>query len=157
MKAACGSGCDARRLWPVYPRLRRTMRVSTPAGKPSRVQLESDEPQPPKKRHRCQPIPALKVLLGETVGEHRWRKYAEAVVSVQGQTGLRWRAFGNGQRGWGVSIGRCPRGSHWEVATMKNMTCRQLGGACDQKLSAQTWDEMVKVMTKHVMEKHPDV
>jgi len=40
---------------------------------------------------------------------------------------------------------------------MKNMTCRQLGGACDQKLSAQTWDEMVKVMTKHVMEKHPDV
>ena len=40
---------------------------------------------------------------------------------------------------------------------MKSMTCRQLGGACDQKLSAQTWDEMVKVMTKHVMENHPDV
>jgi predicted small metal-binding protein len=40
---------------------------------------------------------------------------------------------------------------------MKSMTCRQLGGKCDQKLSANSWDEMVKVMTKHVMEKHPDV
>jgi predicted small metal-binding protein len=40
---------------------------------------------------------------------------------------------------------------------MKSMTCRQLGGACDQQLSANSWDEMVKVMTKHVMEKHPDV
>jgi predicted small metal-binding protein len=41
--------------------------------------------------------------------------------------------------------------------TMKTMTCKQLGGKCDQKLSASSWDEMVKVMTKHVMEKHPDV
>jgi len=40
---------------------------------------------------------------------------------------------------------------------MKSMTCRQLGGKCDQQLSANSWDEMVKVMTKHVMEKHPDV
>jgi len=40
---------------------------------------------------------------------------------------------------------------------MKSMTCRQLGGKCDQKLSANSWDEMVKVMTKRVMEKHPDV
>jgi predicted small metal-binding protein len=39
---------------------------------------------------------------------------------------------------------------------MKVMTCRELGGPCDQELSAQTWDEMVKTMTKHVMEKHPD-
>lgn len=37
------------------------------------------------------------------------------------------------------------------------MTCRELGGKCDQKLSANSWDEMVKVMTKHVLEKHPDV
>ena len=40
---------------------------------------------------------------------------------------------------------------------MKTMTCKELGGACDQKLSANTWDEMVKTMTKHVLEKHPDV
>ena len=37
---------------------------------------------------------------------------------------------------------------------MKTMTCRELGGTCDQKLSASTWDEMVKAMTKHVIEKH---
>lgn len=40
---------------------------------------------------------------------------------------------------------------------MKTMTCRELGGACDQKISAETWDEMVKKMTTHVMDKHPDV
>ena len=34
---------------------------------------------------------------------------------------------------------------------MKTMTCRELGGTCDQKLSAGS------VTTKHVMEKHPDV
>ena len=40
---------------------------------------------------------------------------------------------------------------------MKTMTCRELGGKCDQKLSAPSWDEMVQTMTKHVMDKHPDV
>ncbi len=40
---------------------------------------------------------------------------------------------------------------------MKPMTCRELGGACDKKLSANSWDEMVQAMTKHVMETHPDV
>jgi hypothetical protein len=40
---------------------------------------------------------------------------------------------------------------------MKTMTCKQLGGSCDQKLSAGSWDEMVQVMTRHVMDKHPDV
>ena len=40
---------------------------------------------------------------------------------------------------------------------MKTLTCRQLGGACDQKISAETWDEIVKKMTAHVMEKHPDI
>jgi predicted small metal-binding protein len=39
---------------------------------------------------------------------------------------------------------------------MKSMTCRELGGPCDQTLTAATWDEMVKKMTRHVMEKHPD-
>ena len=40
---------------------------------------------------------------------------------------------------------------------MKTMTCWDLGGTCDQKLSAETWDEMVKTMTRHVLQKHPDV
>jgi len=40
---------------------------------------------------------------------------------------------------------------------VKAMTCRQLGGNCDQRLTAESWDAMVKVMTKHVMEKHPDL
>jgi predicted small metal-binding protein len=40
---------------------------------------------------------------------------------------------------------------------MKSMTCRELGGKCDQELVASSWDEMVKVMTKHVLEQHPDV
>ncbi len=39
---------------------------------------------------------------------------------------------------------------------MKTMTCRELGGPCDQKLLADSWDEVVKTMTAHVMEKHPD-
>jgi predicted small metal-binding protein len=40
---------------------------------------------------------------------------------------------------------------------MKAMKCKELGGKCGQKLSAGSWEEMVKVMTKHVREKHPDV
>lgn len=40
---------------------------------------------------------------------------------------------------------------------MKTLTCKDLGGSCDQKLSANTWDEMVQKMSKHVMENHPDV
>jgi predicted small metal-binding protein len=40
---------------------------------------------------------------------------------------------------------------------MKTMTCKEIGGKCNQKLSAGTWDQMVQAMTKHVMEKHPDV
>ena len=40
---------------------------------------------------------------------------------------------------------------------MKTMTCKALGGSCDAKLSARSWDDMVKTMTRHVMENHPDV
>jgi predicted small metal-binding protein len=40
---------------------------------------------------------------------------------------------------------------------MKTMTCRALGGKCDQMLSARSWDEMVTVMTRHVLDKHPEV
>jgi predicted small metal-binding protein len=39
---------------------------------------------------------------------------------------------------------------------MKTLTCRDLGGPCDQELSAETWDDMVQTMTKHVMENHPE-
>ncbi len=38
---------------------------------------------------------------------------------------------------------------------MKKMICRDLGGECDEELSAETWKEMVSTMTKHVMENHP--
>jgi hypothetical protein len=41
--------------------------------------------------------------------------------------------------------------------TLKTLTCKELGGSCDQRISATTWDEMVKAMTHHVMENHPDV
>ena len=40
---------------------------------------------------------------------------------------------------------------------MKTLSCRELGGACDQEFSANSWDEMVHKMSKHVVEKHPDV
>ena len=40
---------------------------------------------------------------------------------------------------------------------MKALTCKELGGKCDQRLTANTWDEIVKVMTKHVIDNHPDV
>ena len=40
---------------------------------------------------------------------------------------------------------------------MKTMTCKELGGACEQKLSGNSWDEMVQKMTKHAMDAHPDV
>ena len=39
---------------------------------------------------------------------------------------------------------------------MKTMTCRDLGGPCDEGLTANTWDEMVQTMTKHVMDNHPE-
>ena len=40
---------------------------------------------------------------------------------------------------------------------MKTMMCKELGGACDARLSARSWDEIVKTMTEHVMSNHPDV
>jgi hypothetical protein len=35
---------------------------------------------------------------------------------------------------------------------MKTMTCKQLGGACDQKFSAGTFDEIAALSKKHGME-----
>jgi hypothetical protein len=35
---------------------------------------------------------------------------------------------------------------------MKTMTCRQLGGACEQRLSANTFDEIAMMVSKHARE-----
>ena len=35
---------------------------------------------------------------------------------------------------------------------MKTMTCSQLGGACDQKFSANTFDEIAMMVSKHARE-----
>ena len=39
---------------------------------------------------------------------------------------------------------------------MTTMTCRELGGPCDKELTAASWDEMVRTMTQHVIQNHPD-
>jgi len=35
---------------------------------------------------------------------------------------------------------------------MKTMTCKQLGGACDHKLSANSFDEIAMMVSKHARE-----
>jgi hypothetical protein len=35
---------------------------------------------------------------------------------------------------------------------MKTMTCKQLGGACDQTFSANTFDEISMMVSKHARE-----
>ena len=35
---------------------------------------------------------------------------------------------------------------------MKTMTCKQLGGPCDQEFHAETFDEMVEMSQKHGVE-----
>lgn len=35
---------------------------------------------------------------------------------------------------------------------MKTMTCKQLGGACDEKFHAETFEEMAELSKKHGME-----
>lgn len=35
---------------------------------------------------------------------------------------------------------------------MKTMTCKQLGGACNEKFHAETFEEMIKLNKKHCME-----
>lgn len=35
---------------------------------------------------------------------------------------------------------------------MKTMTCRQLGGACNKKFHAETFEEMEELSQKHCME-----
>jgi predicted small metal-binding protein len=40
---------------------------------------------------------------------------------------------------------------------MKTLTCKELGGKCDQRISADSWNEMVTNISNHVVEKHPDV
>ncbi len=35
---------------------------------------------------------------------------------------------------------------------MKTMTCKQMGGACDEKFSANTFEEMAELSKQHGME-----
>lgn len=35
---------------------------------------------------------------------------------------------------------------------MKTMTCKQLGGACDQEFTAETFEEIIELSKKHGME-----
>ena len=35
---------------------------------------------------------------------------------------------------------------------MKTMTCKELGGACNQTFSANTFDEIAKMVSKHARE-----
>ena len=38
-----------------------------------------------------------------------------------------------------------------EVNTLKTMTCRQLGGACDKEFHAQSFDEIAEMSKTHGM------
>jgi predicted small metal-binding protein len=57
----------------------------------------------------------------------------------------------------GVARDDSLRHGHRRSIMKKTMTCKELGGACETKLTASSWDEMVQTMTRHVMTKHPDV
>ncbi len=35
---------------------------------------------------------------------------------------------------------------------MKTVTCKQVGGACDEKFSAETFEEIAKMSTTHAMQ-----
>ena len=35
---------------------------------------------------------------------------------------------------------------------MKTMTCKQMGGACDESFSAETFEQMVELSKQHAME-----
>lgn len=39
---------------------------------------------------------------------------------------------------------------------MKTMTCNQLGGACDEKISAETFEEMAELSKNHGMQNMSD-
>jgi len=38
---------------------------------------------------------------------------------------------------------------------MKTMTCKKLGGPCNQPLSARSWNDIVRLMETHIAENHP--
>ena len=40
---------------------------------------------------------------------------------------------------------------------MKTMTCKKLGGPCNQPLSARSWSDMVRLIATHIAENHPVV
>ena len=60
------------------------------------------------------------------------------------------------QRNNGVTEQRCKRNNGSAVFTsksvlciMKSMTCRQLGGACDEVFSAETFEEIAELSKQH--------
>lgn len=40
---------------------------------------------------------------------------------------------------------------------MKTLTCRQMGGMCDEKLTAETYEGILDVGMKHVELAHPEM
>ena len=40
---------------------------------------------------------------------------------------------------------------------MKTLTCREMGGMCDEAMSASTSDEMIGNGMKHIEAAHPDM
>lgn len=40
---------------------------------------------------------------------------------------------------------------------MKTITCKAMGGPCDAKLSANSYDEIMKVGMAHMEKAHPDM
>lgn len=40
---------------------------------------------------------------------------------------------------------------------MKTVTCRQLGGMCDEEINANSYDEMISKGMAHVKDKHPEM
>jgi hypothetical protein len=40
---------------------------------------------------------------------------------------------------------------------MKTMTCKDSGGASNEKLSVETWDDMAKLHDEHISDKRSDV
>ena len=43
-------------------------------------------------------------------------------------------------------------GRQTKYTTMKRMTCKQLGGACDKEFQANTFEEMANLSKQHGME-----
>lgn len=71
------------------------------------------------------------------------------------------RCIHDGTRSWPIlcSIRNCQqtcRNSLELSGIDEDHDMQGTGGACDQRRSAESWDEMVVLMVKHVTDNHPD-